>query len=400
MRGLLTAGGPMTGLLAAPRKMDAKGQEPRLFGQATATGAKPPARDRVSPWRVFDRVLGGQTISEGLDAERARLEAMAAQPGQQARMETLRAAAQAMGPQAMIAFETNPEAFGAQLAEQYAPQVIAEGGIQSVIGSGASVENPRQIEFGDAIVEAGRDGVRTLATRQPTFAEQTGRISATSPVSVAPGGILVDPVTGSRVAAGAPRVFSASDGEELYTEDGSRLASNERDVTPSADMTEAQIQLDGLSNEVFPTLDQMESLLQSGDLITGVGAEQRLAAARLAASAGNAEARRRVAATEEYRALAGRLRVGMAKSLGANPSDADLQLLNLVAGGDISQSVDGLLATTRQGRELAERQRQTYSRRAQPRQPSARQQPRSSAPIAEDANGNRVQWNGSAWVPL
>lgn len=41
-------------------------------GPQVAPAPAAPRRERVSGWRVLDRVLGGQTISEGLDAERAR----------------------------------------------------------------------------------------------------------------------------------------------------------------------------------------------------------------------------------------------------------------------------------------------------------------------------------------
>lgn len=85
-RGLLSAGGPLTGLLAMPKwgNRDDKGQV-RQRGPATATGAKPPERERgVNPLRVLDGVLGGRTISESLDHERMRPQLQAQAEQQQA----------------------------------------------------------------------------------------------------------------------------------------------------------------------------------------------------------------------------------------------------------------------------------------------------------------------------
>lgn len=93
----------------------------------------------------------------------------------------------------------------------------------------------------------------------------------------------------------------------------------------------------------------MRAALQSGDVITGFGAEAKLGAARLAAAAGNQDAQRIVAATEAYRNMSGRLRVGMAKTLGTNPSNADIKLLEQVTGGDIGQNAQSLLSTIDQG---------------------------------------------------
>jgi len=365
-----------------------------------------PQRNRVSGWRVFDRVLGGQTVSEGLDAERAREAAEAARPQIEARMAQLRGMAQQMGPAAMIAFETNPEKFGESLAEQYAPQVIAAGGVQSVIGSGARVSAPRDMEFGDSLVRTDplQSAPQTLMQRGPTFAEETGRLNANNPINVAPGGRAIDPRTGAVVAEGAERVFSASDGTDLVTESGSTLYQNAPTRAPVARPAQA-VELDGrlasIQSEVMPTIGRMEQLLASGDVITGLGAPQRLLAAKALAAAGNQQARRQVAATEEFVNTSGRLRVGMAKTLGANPSNADIQLLERVTAGDVNQSADGLMATIRQGRELAARQQRDLE---QQRQAFANQgggaASGSAGPIAQDAQGNRVQWNGSAWVPI
>ena len=63
----------------------------------------------------------------------------------------------------------------------------------------------------------------------------------------------------------------------------------------------------------------------------------------------------------------------MAKSLGANPSNADIQLLERVTAGDINQSREGLLATIADGEALANRQRAALRSRA-PSQGQSQQQ--------------------------
>lgn len=379
MAGLLgqnTSGGLLSGLLATnrgatPEALRRRQEEERraaLLAQTPPPAA--PQRGRVSGLRVFDAVLGGKTISEGIDADRARLEAEAMRPQQMQRMAQLRGLAESMGPAAMIAFETNPEAFGAQLAEQYAPQVIAAGGVQSVIGSGARVSAPRDMEFGDSLVRTDplQPAPQTLMQRGPTFAEETGRMTAEKPIELSPGTIALNR-DGSQFGQGAPRVFSAGDGVDLVQEGAGRIYSNPKDAPVGAARPQQAVEIEGrlasLQSEVVPVIDRMEGLLRSGDVITGIGAPQRLLAAKARAAMGDESARRQVAATEEYVNTAGRLRVGMAKTLGANPSNADILLLERVTAGDVNQSTEGLLATIRQGRELSTRQQADLQRQLQ-----------------------------------
>jgi len=115
-----------------------------------------------------------------------------------------------------------------------------------------------------------------------------------------------------------------------------------------------QSQVATIDNDVLPTLDLMDELLATGDVITGFGAEQRLVAASALALAGNQDAKRQVAATQRYQNLAKTLAAGMAKSLGSNPSNADVQLLGQVSGGMIGQEAPALSATTAALRARAE----------------------------------------------
>lgn len=355
----------LRGLLSAPQAAPG--------GLLSAAPPQPRPRERVSGWRVFDRVLGGQTVTQGLDEERARLQAEADRPQMMARQAQLRQAAEAMGPAAMIAFETNPEAFGESLGMQYRPVTTAEGSITSY-GPGAAaprVAAPVIDRFDDryGVMDPlnPQAGAQYTAPRGPTFGEDTARINATNPVNVAPGGQLRSPITGALVASGAPRILAAGDGVDLVQEGSSEpIYQNQRDAPtgPAPGSQEIAGQLSAIDTDVDPVLRDMQGLLQSGDVITGFGAEARLAADRALAGAGNADARRRVAATERYRNMSGRLRVGMAKSLGANPSNADIALLERVTAGDISQTREGLLATLQDGASLAQRQRAALSARS------------------------------------
>lgn len=247
-------------------------------------------------------------------------------------------------PKAAMLYRTGNQAFLDSLGEQYKPQVIGAGGRQSVYGEGRTVDAPSFMQFGNQVQrnDPGTGQSVTVANRTP------------DPVNVAPGGRLLNPETGAVIGMGADRVFSAGEGAALYNEGGQQIAENAGAPKPlSPAQVEIRGQIDTNANEVIPTLNQMRASLQSGNVITGFGAEAKLAAARLAAAAGNQDAQRVVAATEAYRNMSGRLRVGMAKTLGANPSNADIQLLEQVTGGDIGQNQQSLMATIDQGLSFA-----------------------------------------------
>lgn len=251
-------------------------------------------------------------------------------------------------------FDLNPKAWAENAAYMLRPRTLAPGSTERQ-GRDTTYTAPITDRFDDRFgtYDPQTGQVAYTDARGPTYAEQTGRIQATSPVNVAPGNVLVDPKTGEPIARGADRVFSAGPGAMLFGEGGNPIAENPKEYTPSAASVELQGQYDTNANEVIPTLDRMREALRSGNVITGLGAEARLQAARALAAAGNRDAQRAVAATEAYMNDSGRLRVGMAKTLGPNPSDADMRILQQVTAGNISQSVDSLLSTLDQGFEFA-----------------------------------------------
>lgn len=208
---------------------------PRVAPAAPAA----PRRERVSGWRVLDRVLGGETVSAGLDAERARLQAEADAPRLQAIAAENEGIARSLGPQALLALRLNGEKLGGELSEGFGTDVVAAG--SGLFQGGRRVgEQATYDTSGDQTLRRDSSGVAPVYTRtEPSIAErtamsvaETGRINATNPMNVAPGGQLRDPRTGALIAEGANRIFSAADATDLVDETGNPIYRNERDAPP------------------------------------------------------------------------------------------------------------------------------------------------------------------------
>lgn len=344
MAGLLGSQSPIAGLLAmlpapnAPIMADAADEA--MFARAPDGLMATPQRARVNPLRVFDRVLGGQTVSQGLDAERARLAAEANAPAMAQQQQRLRDMVSQLPEYLQVAFASNPEEVGKALASNAEGYSLSAGGLRGGL-NGVVSSAPTYTTVNDTIYANDRGVSTPTAVAAPGYDDITQRYSADT-----------GRMNAETTAANAG--FTLGDNQQRYAPDGSVLAENVgAPKPPTAQQMEAQGALTTLNTEVLPTLQQMRASLQSGDVITGFGAEARLQAARALAAAGNDDARRKVAATEAYRNSSGRLRVGMAKSLGANPSNADIVLLEKITAGDIGQNQDSLLATIDQGLSFA-----------------------------------------------
>jgi hypothetical protein len=277
---------------------------------------------------------------------------------------------------------TNPDEFTKAVSQQYSPQVVAEGGAQRIAGLNQTYRNPRTFLAGGDIMQTAESGVRDVGDVSPTYSDQTARMVAERPQVVTTG-------------EGAVTTFYGPQGEI-----GGQIQGRERAVPPSPVSTEITGRISAIDTDVMPTIGRMRELLESGDVISGLGAEQRLLAARAAAAIGDQNARRQVAATEEYLNTSGRLRVGMAKSLGANPSNADIALLERVTAGDLNQSVGGLMATINQGEEMATRQRAAAQQQLDASNPaqSVLRDPLEGR-TATGPNGERLVRRGGQWVP-
>lgn len=348
MAGLLGAQSPLAGLLAmipannAPVMADAADEA--MFARNPNGLMATPQRARVNPLRVFDRVLGGQTISQGLDAERARLTAEANAPALAEQKQRLADMVAQLPPEIQLAWAANQEETGKALASNAEAWTLGAGGQRGglVDGKQAVIASAPTYSTVNDTIYANDRGVSTpTAVAAPGYDDITQRYNAAT-----------GRMNAETTAANAG--FTLGDNQQRYAPDGTPIAENVgAPKPPTAQQVEAQGALTTLNTEVLPTLQQMRAALQSGDVITGFGAEARLQAARALAAAGNEDARRKVAATEAYRNSSGRLRVGMAKSLGANPSNADILLLEKVTAGDIGQNQDSLLATIDQGLSFA-----------------------------------------------
>lgn len=379
--------------------------------RAPAAPAAParPQRGRVNGLRVaFDALLGNGDPFESLDRERTRLEAEANRPQMEARMAQMRATAQQMGPAAMIAFETNPEKFGESLAEQYAPQVIAAGGVQSVIGNGQRVSAPRDTEFGDSLVRTDplSPTPEVLMRRGPTFAEETGRINANNPINVAAGGRAVDPRTGRVIAEGyiAPEVVSTPAGGTTNVIDprtGQVVNSIQGNAKPLTAMDRRQLREDQdairTAEEITSNLDNLIGQIDRGDLNLGP-VTNMLSAGRNASGMSNENSRN----FASFRASLEKLR-----------NDSLRLNTGVQTDGDSRRAWDELVANINDERVVAQRlaeirdinRRAIEYRQARIADASSPSAPAPSAgstagPIAEDGQGNRIQWNGSAWVPM
>jgi len=166
----------------------------------------PAERERVNPLNVLFRGLA-PNLSGALDTERTRLQAEADRPQALAIKQENERIARALGPQALLAFRSNPEAFGESVGYQYRPQTVAEGSLLSIPGMGTTLNNERRAVVGDRVVGLGTpgQGPRELLTVTPSFSDTTARINATNPVNVAQDARLVDPYSGRVVAEGIQR---------------------------------------------------------------------------------------------------------------------------------------------------------------------------------------------------
>jgi hypothetical protein len=213
---------------------------------APAPAPAPAQRQRVSGWRVLDRVLGGETVSEGLDAERARLQAEADAP--QERMMAQREldiAQEFGGGPAWLALRANRGAVGENLARGLAPIAAAEGTAIVRPGqiNGAPIMNERRAVVGDRVVGMGGPGVgpRELLTVAPSYENLTNRgelavkqgtldlAQRTAGYELSPGETRFN-LDGTPVASVAPlpsterrRSFEDANGVRRFEDDGSAV---------------------------------------------------------------------------------------------------------------------------------------------------------------------------------
>jgi hypothetical protein len=218
-------------------------------GPRVAPAPVAPAQpDRRGQPGFLTYLLGG---SEGLDAERARRQAEAERPQMLARQAEVLASIADPRERALF-LGMGGEDWQKNVGQQFAPQVIAAGGIQSVIGNNQRVGAPQTREFGDriAITDPLTGETRYTDPRPMTPAErtaetvaQTGRINALN-VPVGPNTDLVNPVSGQAIYQGfrAPDIQNVAPGGEalVFDENGNvinRVGSTQVRPPSDADQT-------------------------------------------------------------------------------------------------------------------------------------------------------------------
>jgi hypothetical protein len=384
---------------------------------APAPAPAPAQRQRVSGWRVLDRVLGGETVSAGLDAERARLQAEAERPQAQARMQAMRLAAERMGPEAMIAFNTNPEAFGESLGMQFRPVTTAAGS-RTTYGPRAgafTVEQPTFDVMGDQAVRRDSTGVAPVYTRTaPSIKEgidrsvaETGRINALN-VPVAPNTDLVDPTTGRKIYEGyrAPEIVNVAPGGEALVFDGTtpvgRVGSTQ--VRPMSDADQAAVaraENTLAQNRVARSrAAQFRQQIAGGDLNLGP-VTNSISGLRNMAGQSNPN-------SLNYDALMNWAKEARDTILAANTG--------VQTDGDAVRALERIISTPNDERVVAaalqrfeESQAATaqvferdIQRRSAAPVPAGGNEPAPAAPgraTHRNAQGQGIYWNGSAWVP-
>ena len=118
------------------------------------------------------------------------------------------------------------------------------------------------------------------------------------------------------------------------------------------------------------------------------------------AATGNEKAVREVTATQVFQNRARQLVLDIIKSFGANPSNAEREYAEKMQGADVELTPQALAEGIRLGeqRNQAAIERADQVRSSRGSGGAARN---ASGPIAVNpTTGARVQWNGSAWVPL
>jgi hypothetical protein len=177
---------------------------------APVAPAAPPQRQRVSGWRVLDRVLGGETISEGLDAERARLQAETMRPQNEARAAFVRAHAMALGPVAEAALALNPEEYGKAMSSNLEGYTLGAGGVRG--GVNGQVASAPTFTLANDTIYRNDPGAGTsipTATAPAAFSDLTARYNAENP-TVASGSTVFNLPTGRVVAQGTVPLTSVS----------------------------------------------------------------------------------------------------------------------------------------------------------------------------------------------
>jgi hypothetical protein len=332
--------GPSQASTVAPLNPQGASPDPGVQAPQTQPARSvPQPKPHVSPWRVIDGVLGGRTISESLDHERAR-------PQMEAMQQKMLAFASQLDPRERMVFLQSPAEWAKQNATRYGFHDVAGGNtIVNGPGGGTTVA-PKVEKFDDrfGVLNVGQDGApqaQFTDARGPTYDERLKANDAPEGFHMEldaqgnpTGRWTLDPAYAQfakeRAASGATRVnvpITLPAQNEFAKAFAGQYAADLS--TARGDAESAQQQL--------AHLQEAKQLLKDG-AITGTGANLRLQGAKALSLVGDPDARHAVQNTEVFRNQMQQQVFAIAKALGGskNISDGDRKFAEQVAGADIT----------------------------------------------------------------
>lgn len=184
---------------------------------------------------------------------------------------------------------------------------------------------------------------------------QATRAAPSGALSSAPSGIALGATSSSAAPSGLPSgAFQGADGKWYIRSFGggtkevsgaspefeARSAEMKKTAEKGAEATVArqadwQTKADS-ANEMSESLKEASAAINSGSVVTGFGAKEKLMALRMAAAAGDEEAAKKVEATESYILATGKQVGHIITQFGAGTglSDADREFAKALAAGD------------------------------------------------------------------
>lgn len=345
------------------------GKQPAIGG---LLGLTPPQKAGLFDYALAAFAGGGLSGAAALGLQQRRDQRNYA--GQTQRLEQLGQQAEAAGlsPQERFALSLDPKSALDMLGKRYEPQQVTGG--NTLVRGNEKFFAPKATENDGIYGTQTENGWTQTGARGPSIAEnQTAKRDQNSYVAaLTPEGMLpkLDPagqVTGAslipeygrfalqKAATGATRVTVpvTLPAQNAFADQLAKNYANKLDVAQGeADTARSSISV----------LDEAQSLLNDG-VITGLGADMRLKAARAQALAGDGRAARAVKNTETFEAVMGKQVLNVAKQLGtaSGITNSDREFAGKVAGGSIALNE----GTIRRLNDIQRKQAATAIQRAQ-----------------------------------
>lgn len=220
------------GILSGPQMappMAPQAPQAGVMGFPAVPGPQAPQGPQASPekpykpslvdmiWGVAAGYSPGATRRALMDDDMKRRAAQGQASEREALVQQMRSVI--TDPREWAVFLQNPEEWSKRNAERYGVQNIA-GGNTAMYGDpsagGSAYTAPEMGVDGGQFYSQTPDGVEFTGRRDPSFAEETGRINATNPIAASDGTVLIDPITRKPVYQNAkefaPRAPAAAGG--------------------------------------------------------------------------------------------------------------------------------------------------------------------------------------------